>query len=114
DDQDFVALAPEPPSSSEPEEPMITRRVSGAVTLNSVGLAGVTVSAWPTGGSAVTDSRGQYTLRIPYLSKGWNGQISASHPDYTFDPPFREYTNFKDHVKNQNFVALPKPIGAGQ
>jgi hypothetical protein len=123
--KDFTAITGTPsepqPEAEEPEtqpgtDPQTapdapattaTRRVSGVVTLDGVGLAGVTISAIPDGQTVTTDARGEYTVRIPYVSKGWNGQVIASHPDYAFEPPAIDFAAWKDHVKNQNFVAIP-------
>ena len=81
--------------------------VSGTVTLNGVGLAGVTISWSVTngsgggGGSIITDSNGNYLLSI---QNGYTYTITPSMSGYTFTPSSRTGTVNGADVTGQDFV----------
>ena len=54
------------------------------------GLAGVTVSATPGGGSFTTSSSGHYVLSVPY---GWSGYVTPYKAGYRFSPASEHYVN---------------------
>ncbi len=81
--------------------------VSGTVTSNGVGLAGVTISWSVTNGSggggsyATTDSNGNYQLGI---QNGYTYTITPSMSGYTFTPSSRTGTVNSADVTGQDFV----------
>ncbi|MFZ3091478.1 MAG: hypothetical protein WA240_12765 [Nitrospirota bacterium] len=84
-----------------------TYTISGAVTSNGVGLAGVTISWSVTngsdggGGSIITDSNGNYQLGI---QNGYTYTITPSMTGYTFTPTNRTGTANSAGITGQDFV----------
>jgi hypothetical protein len=88
--QDFTATVSTTPTYS----------ISGTVTANSLGLAGVTIST--TGASTTTDSSGAYTLAG--LVNG-SYTVTPSLTGYTFSPTARTPIINNANVTAQNFAA---------
>lgn len=55
----------------------------------------VTITAEPTGATATTDSKGKYTIQVPY---GWTGDLIPTKEGFDFVPPSIPYTNVTDHI----------------
>jgi hypothetical protein len=83
-------------AAGEPE----TKTISGTVTLDGSGLAGVTMAGMP--GSPVTNASGFYTGSVPV---GWSGTIAPSRLGHTFTPANRSYSNVQDDQANQDYTA---------
>ncbi|RRR73443.1 MAG: hypothetical protein EI684_08725 [Candidatus Viridilinea halotolerans] len=84
-----------------PRDPLrvVTASVSGRVTLNNTGLAGVTISDGTR--TAITDSNGNYTLSgLPAGSY----TLTPTRSGYTFSPTSRNVT-VSGNLTGQNFTA---------
>ena len=82
--------------------PVISGRIVRYGT--STGLAGFTVIASGVG-SATTDSRGNYSLTVPY---GWTGLLAPSCPGGgVFSPGLKNFTSAVTASKSQNFSWKP-------
>ena len=83
--------------------------ISGAITLNGVGLANATVnlttSVTHVVYSAVTDALGAYTLTA--IPAATTGHITVKASGYAFSPSFLAVTNLSGNLTNQNFTAAP-------
>jgi hypothetical protein len=67
-------------------------------------IAGVKVTAEPGGNSVITDSRGRYTIQVPY---GWTGRLIFSKEGLVFDPDNKPFTN----VTSDIIDGQPQPSG---
>ncbi|MHC4725974.1 MAG: hypothetical protein ACYS17_02005, partial [Planctomycetota bacterium] len=56
--------------------------ISDAVMVGGTGLEGVKVTANNGGGSTVTDSKGQFSVKVPY---NWIGEIALERPGFMFN-----------------------------
>ena len=84
-----------------------TFSVSGRVTLNGSGLAGVTITLQGTSFATVTGSDGAYTFTgVPNASY----TVVASITGYTFAPASRSIPDSNGNVTGQDFSATPIPI----
>lgn len=83
--------------------------ISGRVVdPNGSPVASVTVSADNGGGSAVTDTQGDYSLSV---SRGWSGNLTPSHAAYNFAPAAISLSSVTTPVSGQGFTATPLPGG---
>jgi hypothetical protein len=57
------------------------------------------------GGSATTDTSGEYTLNVDH---GWLGKITPSKTGYTFNPTVKSYTPVMSDQTRQNFTAIAR------
>ncbi|MCI0563027.1 MAG: carboxypeptidase-like regulatory domain-containing protein, partial [Nitrososphaera sp.] len=76
-----------------------TVSISGTVTTaQGAGISGVTITVTGGfgGGSAVTDTNGNYT--VSGLAAGWTYTVTPSKPGHTFDPPNRIYPNVNSDI----------------
>lgn len=81
-----------------------TYTISGRITYNSVGLASVTVTLTGTqGGSATTDSSGNYTFGG--LPAGGSYTLTPSRSGYNFTPPSLTFSNLSANQTAANFTA---------
>ncbi|MBN1804327.1 MAG: hypothetical protein JW837_03670 [Sedimentisphaerales bacterium] len=55
------------------------------------------------GGSATTDTNGEYTLSVDH---GWLGKITPTREGYTFNPTTKPYTAVMTDQDRQNFTAI--------
>ena len=84
-----------------------TFSVSGRVTLNGSGLAGVTITLQGTSFTTITGSDGAYTFTgVPNASY----TVVASITGYTFAPASRSIPDSNGNVTGQDFSATPIPI----
>jgi hypothetical protein len=65
-----------------------------------VGVPNATIT-YP-GGSAKADHKGYYSISVP---PGWSGRLIPSKPGYTFQPPFKDYSNVPDFQTKQSYTA---------
>jgi hypothetical protein len=80
-----------------------THSISGTVTLNAVGLKGVTVTIKGTTYSAVTDGLGNY--RIGSIPVGTSGTLVPTLANYSFSPVNIAFPVLTADLKLQNFKA---------
>ncbi|MHC4508972.1 MAG: type II secretion system protein GspD, partial [Planctomycetota bacterium] len=64
--------------------------ISGSIIMGNVPIEGVTMTASPDGGTTTTDTRGKYSVQVPY---GWTGEIIPKKEGINFNPPSQPYTN---------------------
>ncbi|MCX7017213.1 MAG: hypothetical protein NTW86_32395 [Candidatus Sumerlaeota bacterium] len=76
------------------------RTISGRVTKDGVGLAGVALDGFP--GPVVTDANGYYSTTVGY---GFSGLAIPSRAGATFEPPNRAYTDVTVDQVAQDYVA---------
>jgi hypothetical protein len=77
--------------------------ISGTITLNAVGLKGVTVTVKGTTLSAVTNGLGNYSIHnVPALS---SGTIVPTLANYTFSPVNIPFTSISATLTGKNFTA---------
>ncbi|MBN1804755.1 MAG: hypothetical protein JW837_05855 [Sedimentisphaerales bacterium] len=69
--------------------------ITDSVMVGGTGLEGVQVAANNGGGSTVTDSKGEFSVKVPF---GWSGEISLEKPGFQF--PSKPYTNVIEDYKN--------------
>jgi hypothetical protein len=82
------------------ERQMLT--ISDLVMVGGNPIPGVRVSANNGGGSDTTDSRGSYTVKVPY---GWSGELTLEKEGFMFNPPTQSYTNVtKNIIKGETQV----------
>jgi hypothetical protein len=81
---------------------LLSYTVSGTVTLEAAGLAGVTMAGLP--GNPVTDGTGFYQATV---SHGTSFTVTPTHADYTFVPASRTYTVVTGNHINQDYAATP-------
>ena len=74
--------------------------ISGCVTYNSTGLAGVTLTFGSTG-STTTGADGNYSYQVGY---NWTGRVTPEPAGYTFNPDSRDYSNVTSNRSNQNYT----------
>jgi hypothetical protein len=55
------------------------------------------------GGSATTDSNGEYTLTVEH---GWLGKVTPTKEGYTFNPTTKPFTAVRTDQTRQNFAAI--------
>ncbi len=92
--------------SEEVSETTLSVSVSGSVTNSgSQGIENVILTFSNGGGSASTDSSGNYTHTV---ANGWSGTVTPSIAGYnTFTPPSRTYSNVTVDQTSQNYTAAP-------
>lgn len=93
-------------SGTDEAQVIVWPAISGKV-VNDTGtpVNGVTVSASAGGTTAVTDSKGDYHVYVPYR---WSGLVTVQHTDYDFDTSQVSFSGVQDDVANQSFVARPR------
>lgn len=80
--------------------PVTTAAISGTVTCDGAGLAGVTISGLP--GAPVTDGSGNYSDDV---TVGWSGTAIPAKAGYTFEPNKIVYNNVTTDQTGQNYAA---------
>jgi type IV pilus assembly protein PilQ len=83
---------------------MKTFTISGSVVFGDTPIQGVLMSANNDGGEDITDSKGNYSVRVPY---NWTGEITPTKEGLTFDPPSEPYFNVTTDYKDGEAI-LPK------
>ncbi len=92
-----------------PVQAASTYSIAGVITVNGVGLKGVTVTVKGTTLSAITSNTGTYSIHG--VAAASSGTIVASSPYFTFTPASLAFTNLAASLTAQNFTAkLIKPV----
>jgi hypothetical protein len=76
--------------------------ISGKITCNGSGLAGVTLTVSNNGGTTTTGTDGKYSHTVPY---GWSGTAAPGKPGYTFIPTSKTYNFVTTDQANQDYAA---------
>jgi hypothetical protein len=76
--------------------------ISGKITYNGLGFAGVTLTFSNNGGTTTTNESGYYSQQV--LS-GWSGIVTPSKNGYIFSPSSREYTAVAANQTGQDYTA---------
>jgi hypothetical protein len=76
--------------------------ISGKITCNGSGLAGVTLTFSNNGGTTSTGTGGNYSHAVPY---GWSGTTAPGKPGYTFVPTSKTYNFVTTDQADQNYAA---------
>ena len=80
-----------------------TPSISGSVkTAGGEGIEGVDITFSNTGGTATTDSSGNYSNKVSY---DWSGTATPSKAGYTFSPASRTYTNVTSDKTGEDYTA---------
>ena len=69
--------------------------ISNAVMVGGTPIEGVKVSANNGGGTATTDTRGRFSVEVPY---DWSGEITLSREGFEF--PSKSYTNITENYRD--------------
>ena len=72
-----------------------TFTISNAVMVGGTAIEGVKVSANNGGGTATTNSRGRFSVEVPY---DWSGEITLSKVGFEF--PSKSYTNITENYRD--------------
>ena len=76
--------------------------ISGLVTTaEGQGMAGVTITFSPDGGTAATSADGSYSHTV---IEGWSGTATPSIVGYVFTPSSRDYTNVTSDFSGQDYT----------
>ncbi len=82
-----------------------TFKIIGEVIISGEPIEGVTITATNTNGeSATTDSRGRYTVEVPY---NWTGEIIPTKEGFNFNPPSKLFSNVDRDIDQTQ----PEPTG---
>ena len=80
--------------------------ISGsAKTGTGTAISGVTITFSNSGGTATTDSSGNYSKTIAY---GYSGTATPAKSGYTFSPSSKTFTNVTANQTGQNFTGTPQ------
>lgn len=69
--------------------------ITDSIVFGTEPIQGVTITAEPGGATAITDSKGKYTIQVPY---GWTGDLIPTKEGFDFNPPSKPYTNVTDNI----------------
>jgi hypothetical protein len=72
-----------------------TFTISNAVMVGGTPIEGVKVSANNGGGTGITNSRGRFTIEVPY---DWSGEVTLSKEGFEF--PSKSYTNITENYRD--------------
>ena len=86
-------------AQSTPGQPSISGNVYDS---NGQGINGVTLTFSNGGGTATTDSNGDYSQTV---NSGWSGTVTPTMTGYTFSPSSRSYSNVNSNLVGQNYKA---------
>ncbi len=88
---------------NQPIQTSTTHSISGTITMNAVGLKGVTVAIQGTAFSGVTDGLGNYY--ISGLPSGTSGTLVPTLVNYSFSPGNILFSNLQADLTVQDFTA---------
>ncbi len=83
---------------------LITYTISDVIMVGGRPIQGVRVSANNGGGSDVTDSRGRFSVKVPY---GWSGEITLEKEGFRL--PSKSYTNVTKNIKDGGLEPPRRP-----
>jgi len=78
--------------------------ISDTIMAGNEPIAGVKVTVEPGGDNVMTDSKGRYTVLVPY---GWTGRLIFSKEGLVFDPDNKPFTNVTRNIVS----GQPQPSG---
>jgi len=85
--------------------------ISGTVkTGTGTAISGVTITFSNNGGTATTDTSGNYSKTV---NTGWSGTATPSQTGYTFTPASKTYSNVTANQTGQDYTGIPsadKPV----
>jgi len=84
-----------------------TFTISNAVMVGGTPIEGVNVSANNGGGTGITNSRGRFTIEVPY---DWSGEVTLSKEGFEF--PSKSYTNITENYRDdlpESARRIPEP-----
>jgi hypothetical protein len=66
-------------------------------------IPNVRIKATGLPGSTATDSKGQFSVNVPW---GWTGELTLEKPGFNFNPPSKSYSNVTTNLR----MGLPVPM----
>jgi len=84
-----------------------TFTISNAVMVGGTPIEGVNVSANNGGGTGITNSRGRFTIEVPF---DWSGEVTLSKEGFEF--PSKSYTNITENYRDdlpESARRIPEP-----
>lgn len=85
--------------------------ISGYIkTAGGTAVSDVTITGTNSGGTAKTNSKGYYALRVPY---NWSGSVRPTKTNWTLSPLSRTYSSVKSSKTSQNFTIYGNPKISG-
>jgi hypothetical protein len=89
--------------------PVISGKITNSKT--KAGVAGVTIRFSNSGGTATTDTSGNYSITVPY---GWTGTATPSNTSGgAFSPTLKSYSKLTSSKTGQSFSWIPPPVISG-
>ncbi len=82
-------------------------KITDSIVFGTEPIQGVTVTAEPGGTTALTDSKGKYTVLVPY---GWTGDLVFEKEGFEFNPPSIPYTNVVEDIDKTAPATPATPI----
>ena len=76
--------------------------ITDEVSMAGTPIPNVKITATGIPGSTATDSRGRFTVRVPY---GWTGEVMLEKPGFNFNPPSKPYSNVTTNLN----MGVPEP-----
>ena len=84
--------------------------ITNAVVFADEPFVGVKVTAVPGNYGAITNAKGEYTLRVPY---GWSGELKFEKEGFQFPEGEKVYTNVTDNIDERPSAPAPAPPTPG-
>ncbi len=81
--------------------------ITDSIVFGDEGIQGVTITAQPGGTTAVTDTRGKYTIQVPY---GWTGDLIPTKEGFDFNPPSLPYTDVTENIDKTMPERVTPPV----
>jgi photosystem II stability/assembly factor-like uncharacterized protein/uncharacterized protein YjbI with pentapeptide repeats len=78
--------------------PFPTHIISGTIRFNAIGVGGVMLDGLP--GHPITNNGGYYEGLV---MNGWSGTVTPTKPGYTFDPPYRNYSDVVGDISGEDY-----------
>lgn len=81
--------------------------ITDSIVFGEEPIQGVTITAEPTGATAITDAKGKYSLQVPY---NWTGDLYPTKEGFEFNPPSIPYSNVTEDIDNTAPIVPPSPV----
>ncbi|HPC95649.1 MAG TPA: hypothetical protein PLU87_11950 [Sedimentisphaerales bacterium] len=81
--------------------------ITDSIVFGTEPIQGVTITAQPTGATAVTDAKGKYTIQVPY---GWTGDLIPTKEGFEFNPPSLPYANVTENIDKTAPARVTPPV----